>query len=87
MSLRKDFSPFVPVGEWYEYYWLRPEPVKQSTGFRRPGSVMTMVHRATQFAYQRPAWVQRRDDVAPGSNRMLASSVFHGAGERNRGGN
>jgi hypothetical protein len=52
MSPRKDYTPFVPFGDWYEYYWLRPDPVKQSTGFMRPRDVMTMVHRATQLAFR-----------------------------------
>jgi hypothetical protein len=86
MNPRNDFNPFVPFDDWYENYWLRPEPVKQSTGFRRPRGVMTMVHRATQLAFLWPAWVQRRDDVAPGANQMLTSSVFHGARRRGRGG-
>jgi hypothetical protein len=85
MYPRNDFIPFVPFGDWYENYWLRPGPVKQSTGFRRPRSVMTMVHRATQLAFRGSAWLQRRDEVAPGAIQMLTSSVFRGARGRGPG--
>jgi hypothetical protein len=78
MNPRTGFNPFVPIDDWYENYWLRLEPVKQSTGFGHPRGVMTMVHRATQLAFQWPAWLERRDEVAPGANRMLTSSVFRG---------
>jgi hypothetical protein len=86
MNPRNDFNPFVPVDDWYENYWLRPELVRQSTGLRRPRGVMTIVHRATQRAFQWPAWVLRRDQVAPGANQTPTSSVFHGARGHGRGG-
>jgi hypothetical protein len=85
MNPRKDFNPFVPVEDWYENYWLRPGPVKQSTSFRRPRGVMAMVHRATQLAFQWSAWVQRRDKVAPEANQILTSSALHGARRHGRG--
>jgi hypothetical protein len=85
MNPRKDFNPFVPF-DWYENYWLRPEPVKQSAGFRHLTGVMTMVHRATQFAVRGPAGVQRRDEAAADANQLLTSSVFHGARGHGRSG-
>jgi hypothetical protein len=84
---RNDFSLFGPSDDWYENYWLRPEPVKQSTGFGGPRGVMTMVHRAMQFALKWPSGLQRRDEVSPGSNQMLTSSVFRGARGHGRGDN
>ena len=86
MNPRTSFNPFVPIDDWYENYWLRPEPPKQSTGFRRPRGVMTIVHRVTQFAFQWPAWVQSRDEAAPGANQMSTSSVCHDARGHGRGG-
>ena len=85
MNPRNDLTPFVPIDDWYENYWLRPEPAKQSTGFSGPRGVMTIAHRATQLALKWPALVQRRDEVAPGSNQMLTSSNFRAARGRGRG--
>ena len=86
MNPRTSFNPFVPIDDWYENYWLRPEPLQQSTGFRCPRGVMTMVHRATQLAFQWSAWVEPRDMVAPGANQILTSSVCHDARGHARGG-
>jgi hypothetical protein len=84
MNPRKEFDLFVPFGDWYENYWLRPEPVTQSTGFSHRTGIMTMAHRATQLAFHWPACVQRRDEVTPGANPMLTSSVVHGVRKRDR---
>jgi hypothetical protein len=66
MDPRKDSFPFKPPEEWYESFWLRPEP-GQSTGFSLTSGVMAFFQRIPRLVLQWPRFVHYRDETARGT--------------------
>lgn len=65
MGPRRDFIPLKPLEEWYESFWLRPRPAKQSKWPRRPRGAIAIFRRVTGHIFRWPASVQRREEAAP----------------------
>lgn len=67
MDPRKDSFPFKPPEEWYESFWLRSVPAKQSTGFSLRSGVMAFFQQVTRIVFQWSRFVHCRDEAARGT--------------------